>query len=60
MAEIVKTVIECYFLLPDFWFRGHPYKKYKVLNVPTDVERVDTVDVERDGPMNMETSNSKG
>ena len=24
MAEKVKTVIECYFLLPDFKSRGHP------------------------------------
>ena len=24
MTEKVKTVIECYFLLPDFKSRGHP------------------------------------
>ena len=24
MTEKVNTVIECYFLLPDFLFRGHP------------------------------------
>ena len=24
MTEKIKTVIECYFLLPDFQFRGHP------------------------------------
>lgn len=38
-------------------------KKYKVvdgINVPMHVERIDTVDVERDGPMSLESSNSKG
>ena len=24
MTAKVKTAIECYFLLPDFFFRGHP------------------------------------
>ena len=38
-------------------------KKYEVvngLNIPMDVERIDTVDVERDGPLSLEITNSKG
>ena len=36
------------------------YKDVDGINVPMDVERIDTVDVERDGPMSLEASNSKG
>ena len=36
------------------------YKEVDGINVPIDVERIDIVDVERDGPMSLESSNSKG
>ena len=35
------------------------YKDVDGINVPIDVERIDVVDVERDGPMSLESSNSK-
>ena len=40
--------------------KSNKYQLVNGLNIPMDVERIQTVDVERDGPLSLEISDSKG